>query len=272
MNVSSLKRIARERAPHSVYRLYRRWRVSRITSRYKARVVTHTYSGHELAISLEDSIAEGWYDCDKETPLEFTLMREHGLRPGATVFNLGAFQGIVALMLAREVGPTGRVIAVEGNPHNFAVAQTNRDLNQADNLTILHRAVTSAPGSVNFATELNGRIDARSRLGNVRVQAITVDELAQRYGLPDVVYMDIEGYELEALRGATRVLAEAGATWSIEMHPELFVDGTPDDLLRSLSDRRIWTAANTPSGSGLQYSPFSGGTVPDTRFFVLAAP
>jgi FkbM family methyltransferase len=272
MNGSLLKRVAREKAPHSAYRLYRRWRVSRIRSSYTPRVVTHTYAGHELTISLEDGIAEGWYDCDKETPLEFTLMREHGLRPGATVLNLGAFQGIVALMLLREVGPTGRVIAVEGNPHNFAVAQTNRDLNQAENLTILHRAVTSQPGSVNFDTELNGRIDAQSRLGNVRVRAITVDELADRYGLPDVVYMDIEGYELEALRGAGRVLAEASATWSIEMHPELFVDGTPSDLLRALGGHRIWTAANTPSGSALQYAPFAGGTLPDERFFVLAAP
>ena len=267
-----LKRTLRTLAPHPMYRLYRRWRVSRLTAAYEPRTVTHTYSGHRLTISLQDGIAEGWYDCDKQTPAEFTLMREHGLRPGATVFNLGAFQGIVALMLAREVGPTGRVIAVEGNPHNFAVAQDNRRLNDADNLTIVHAAVTSAPGTVNFAAEFNGRIDERARLGNVEVDAITIDQLAEEHGLPDVVYMDIEGYELEAMRGGAKVLAAANVTWSIEMHPHLFVDGNPDDLLRALEGRRIWIADNAPSGSGPQYAPFEGGALPHGRFFVLAAP
>jgi FkbM family methyltransferase len=245
-----------------------------MTGGYAHRTVTHTYAGHTLTISLQDPMAAGWYDCDKETPAEFPLMRQHGLKPGATVFNLGAFQGVVALMLAAEVGPTGHVLAVEGNPHNAALAETNRCLNPGleARLQVIHGAVTGAPGFVNFATEFNGRIDDRGRLGNAKVRAFTIDELADEHGLPDLVYMDIEGYELEALRGASRVLAEGDTTWSIEVHPHVFAAGHPEDLLELLAGRQIWIAADTSGGPGLRYERFSGGQLPLKRFFVIAAP
>jgi FkbM family methyltransferase len=217
-------------------------------------------------------MAEAWYDEDKATPAEFLLLREHGLRPGATVFNLGAFQAIVALMLAGDVGPGGRVVAVEGSPHNARVAQANQRLNHATQLTVIHGAVAASPGFVSFATELNGHIDLRSRLGNARVRAVTIDELAKEYGVPDVVYMDIEGHELEALRGASRVLAKGATTWSIEVHPETFVGGQPEELLALLEGQQIWLATDAATGPGLRYLPFDGTVLPRHRFFVVAAP
>jgi FkbM family methyltransferase len=43
----------------------------------------------------------------------------------------------------------------------------------------------------------------------IPVAVTTLDTLADRYGAPDIVKLDIEGYELEALKGATRVLERA---------------------------------------------------------------
>lgn len=270
--ISSVKSLLRRVAPHPLYRLYRRQRIQRLTSEFTPRTVTHEYAGHRLTISLRDPMAAGWYDCDKETPADFRLMRKHGLRPGATVFNLGAFQGIVALMLASEVGPTGKVIAVEGNQHNVEVALENARLNDMRHLSVLHSAVTAEPGVVNFATEYNGRIDDRARVGNARVQAVTIDQLAAEHGFPDVVYMDIEGYELKALYGGSDVLAAGSATWSIEVHPKLFAGGCPDELLRLLAGCQLWIAQDALTGAGERYEPFNGGSLPEDRHFILAAP
>jgi hypothetical protein len=110
------------------------------------------------------------------------------------VFDLGAHQGIVALMLAREVGVSGHVVAFEPNPHNAAAAAKNRELNgmpQPDD-----------------GTWDQGRLD---------VDSVTIDGLADRFGISDVVFIDVEGAEVLALAGASRVLA-SGADFFVEVH------------------------------------------------------
>ena len=57
----------------------------------------------------------GWYDHDWPELPEIALLKQHGLRPGARVFDIGAHQGVVALMLSKTVGPEGFVLAVEAS-------------------------------------------------------------------------------------------------------------------------------------------------------------
>jgi hypothetical protein len=49
------------------------------------------------------------------------------------------------------------------------------------------------------------------------VEAITIDSLNQKYGRPDVVFVDIEGFEANALKGAAATLRTA-ADWFVEVH------------------------------------------------------
>ena len=199
--------ISRRVFPHPVHRLMRKHRVARAIRRFPPRTHEGTYGGHALTIRLEDPLAEGWYGHDWPVLPEIEALRPR--LPGATVFDLGAHQAVVALMLAREVGPTGKVLAVEGEPHNTWIAQQNVDLNGAENLTVLGAAVDREEGEVPFAESLNGSVDTSTRLGNVMVQARTIDGLAHSFGIPDVVFIDIEGYEGRALWGAEKVIASA---------------------------------------------------------------
>ncbi|HEY5491738.1 MAG TPA: FkbM family methyltransferase [Gemmatimonadaceae bacterium] len=74
------------------------------------------------------------------------MQRRGRLGPGARVFDLGAHQGVVALMLAGIVGPEGQVIAVEAVPHNARIATQNATANACRQLVVLHAAVLVAPG------------------------------------------------------------------------------------------------------------------------------
>ncbi len=217
-SVSWRARLVDVRAVAWIVRFYFRHIADRKIASYSSRAVTHSYGGNELTISLQDPVAEEWYDHDWPLPAELACLGESRLRPDATVFDLGAHQGVVALMLARMVGADGRVIAVEAERHNYEVACTNKVNNHASNLQLLHAAAASADGSVYFRGGLNGAVASHGRLGLARLPSVSVDGLAERFGVPDVVFVDVEGYEHEVLRGA-RLTIDAGRTdFFVEVH------------------------------------------------------
>lgn len=211
-------RLANVRALAWPARLYFRGTADYKIAAYGNRIVSHSYGGHRLSISLEDPVAESWYDHDWPLMPELSCLCGSRLRTGARVFDLGAHQGVVALILARLVASSGQVVAVEAERHNFEVAVRNRDLNEASNLEILHAAGGAADGSLYFRGGLNGAVANAGRVGLARVPAVSIDGLAERYGVPDVVFIDVEGYENEVLRGGTHTLAAGKTDFFVEVH------------------------------------------------------
>jgi FkbM family methyltransferase len=214
------RRLAAAALPEPGFRALRRRRVATMVDRYQPRVVTHRYASIDLQVLLNDPLAERWYDADwpelAELP-ELAALQRHGLAPGARVFDLGAHQCVLALVLARLVGDSGSVVAVEAGGHNVRVAERNRHLNGASNLTILHAAAgDGAMSTLRFVEDLNGRVEYRLKgraRGVVEVPAVSVDGLAATFGPPDAVLIDVEGFEHRVLAGATATLA-AGAAFS----------------------------------------------------------
>jgi len=215
----SLRTTILSRLPRGLTSHLRRWYRRRVIQRFPRRIVEHTYGGHPLKVALVDPLSAGWYDHDWQVLPEVRELTRSRLRTGARIFNLGAHHGVIALMLAREVGPTGHVIAVEPVPHNARTAITNRDLNEAPHLTILQAAVAAERGTVTLRDGLQGRSlgDADDSGDSFLAKAVTIDDLAARFGPPDVVFIDVEGAEQLALSGATAVLA-SGADFFVELH------------------------------------------------------
>lgn len=243
-----LKQLAKAIIPPRIWSSLRRLKIRRSIETYPARRVSHAYGGFPLTIQLADPLGEGWYDQDWPELPEVALLRRHGLRTGARVFDLGAHQAVVALMLARVVGPEGRVVAVEAEAHNARVARVNRDLNGAENLEIVHAAVASAPGTLEFFEGLNGSVDVSGGWGRVSVPARTIDDLAREFGPPDVLFIDVEGYEREALRGAVETLARCPDAY-VEVHagaPLSRFGATPEDVIAYFPEGRYerWMASD----------------------------
>ena len=202
-----LKELARQTVPSWLWGKLRVLRSRYDVSHYQPRDVTHKYGGLSLKIHLADSLGEGWYDHDWEALTEISLLSTGRLKKGARVFDLGAHQGVVALMLANTVGPKGSVIALEANPHNAAVARRNCELNSARQIEIVQAAVAETLGHLTFNQGLNGQVeDDSGSYGRITVDAFSMDDLAQKYGTPDVLFIDVEGYECHVLRGAKEVL------------------------------------------------------------------
>jgi FkbM family methyltransferase len=260
--------LARKLTPHPLYRLYRKRKVARARSGYSPRIVEHSYAGYPLSVRLPDPLAEGWYDRDWDEPYEISFLRERGvLKPGAVVFDLGAHHGVVALMLARTVGDGGRVIAVEAEPGNAEAAVENARLNGAANMIVLQSAASNTTEPLLFAEGLNGQVDASTALGNTKVSAVTVDTLADSHGEPDLVFIDVEGYEERVLEGAARALRNGRTAFLVEVHEALAeFGGDPASILRLLSGFGLFTSSGEEP-----YAPL-GDALPAGRFFLIAIP
>jgi FkbM family methyltransferase len=202
-----LKRMIARCLPRQVLARVHLARMNRELARFTPRVVRHRYGDWTFDVHLADPMSAGWYDHDWPMPAEFSALRGSRLLPGARVFELGAHHGVVALMLSEVVGPEGQVIAVEANPRNADVCRRNVETNGKSHVQVIQAAVAERSGELVFSAGWNGQVDDGQGLwGRVSVPAVTIDDLTGRFGPPDAVYLDVEGYECHALAGAAATL------------------------------------------------------------------
>jgi FkbM family methyltransferase len=250
----------------------RAWRVRTLIAGFEPYVVEHAYGPARLKVYVADPLARAWYDRDWTDLPEIAALRGTSLRPGALVFDIGAHQGVVAMMLAREVGPAGAIIALEPNPHNASVARRNCELNVMTQLAVLEAAVSNRSGTITFNESLDGQLDDGSGAqGRITVESMTLDDLAEKYGTPALVFIDVEGAECMVLEMGERVL-ESGADFAVEVHVGFGLEklgGSVDRLLSFFpADRFTVTARAEQDTSYRRLS--TGDPLTNDRFFLLA--
>ncbi|HEX2860506.1 MAG TPA: FkbM family methyltransferase [Lacunisphaera sp.] len=134
------------------------------------------------------------------------------LREGETVWDIGAHCGYTALIESRVVGPQGRCVAFEPNPRNRRLLELHLKWNHVGNVTVLPYAVSGSDGELSFGWEDHQRASSiSSHLGGAgwKVPVRQIDGLiaSGEVPAPTALKIDVEGAELELLRGAARLLA-----------------------------------------------------------------
>ncbi len=146
------------------------------------------------------------------------------LQPGDVVVDAGAFPGDYALFAARQVGPEGFVWAFEPDENNRRVLERNLQKSGIQNVEIVPQGLWKEETTLSLdAQGLASRIE---RQGSKRIEVTTLDQFLQERGLEkiDVLKMDIEGAELEALEGAKHALTRITYACIASYH---LVEGTP---------------------------------------------
>lgn len=135
----------------------------------------------------------------------FELGQYEAAQPGETVIDGGAGFGETALVFAQQVGPEGRVVAIELDPENHDVIERNLALNPglAERVTLLLGAIWDRSGAeIHYAP--SGGMSTVIGSG-ATAKTIAIDDL--ELGRIHRIKLDVEAAEPQALKGAARTLA-----------------------------------------------------------------
>jgi FkbM family methyltransferase len=224
---------------------------------------------------LVDYDGESWFDKDYDDGAfaEIALLKQHKLVAGAKVFNAGANQCLQAMMMAREVEPGGVIYAVEPNSHNAQAGRRNCELNSIHNVRVVEAAVSSTPGQLWFNRGMNGHVASnRHEVGARQVNVVTIDGLSAEFGPPDVLYIDVEGFECEVLEGASRTLEAHAPDCFVEVHLQMGLErygGSIATVLSYFPNSRYELYFGN-GDDGLYRQVESDSVLPQKRFYLVA--
>lgn len=214
------------RTPRGKYAIVSRW--SPRTGQFVARLADDLGSAM-FDCDLADVIARevcltGYYE-----PPVTRVMQRLATR-GGTVVDAGANWGYFSLLAASSVGDRGRVIALEPDPRHFERLTRNIAINHFAQIMPLQIAAGSHDGVVTlagYADDAENRgisriADTKIAAHHFEVRCTTVDALTGSCARVDVVKIDVEGAEMDALTGMRDGLAAARyASIILELHPSL---------------------------------------------------
>lgn len=164
------------------------------------------------------------------------IIRRH-LKPGMIAIDVGANIGYLTLLMAKLVGPKGKIYAVEPAQDNLEFLRRNVRLNGAENIEILPYAAGAEHCVQNFYLRKAGTLHslyspAKAAAEITQVQVMPLDELIREKRV-DFIKIDVEGGEIEVLKGSQRILqSNAEIKLILEMNAKALRQAghTPEEL------------------------------------------
>lgn len=194
-------------------------------------------NGIQLKLNISNVVDHLKYFLFKDVGFENFL---NLIQPHFTVLDIGANIGMTALEFAKKV-PTGRVVCFEPSPSNFIRLIENIDLNDFNNIITSNTGIGSVAGQFKLfnVVESNSgmkRILKDDNIGDFESETIVVDILENLLETlnVDVVHaikIDVEGFEMEVLKGATALLRKFKPILFIEIDDNNLKDQHSSALL-----------------------------------------
>ncbi|MEA3401719.1 MAG: FkbM family methyltransferase [Armatimonadota bacterium] len=170
------------------------------------------------------------------------------IRPGDTVFDIGAHVGYYTLLASTAAEPEGTVVAFEPEPQNVHFRRRHIRWNRRRNVQVEELALGERTATVRFQPQGSGT-GHLAEDGDITVRMTSLDDYAAATGCePDVMKIDVEGAEAALLEGAREVLATARPQMLLSTHgPQV------DERCRRLLDAAgydVQTLVETDAGGG----------------------
>ena len=162
---------------------------------------------------------------------------------GTTVADIGAHIGLFTVVMADAVGPHGRVVSFEPTPSSAAALRRVVVLNDlAGRVECVTAAVGQASGRAVFhVSDVPGdngnSLVAEDRPG-LEVDVVSIDEHLGPAARVSCLKVDVEGGELDVVRGGLRVIERDRPAIALDVHPRTIPRGAAsiEELVALLVD------------------------------------
>lgn len=190
------------------------------------------FGGAPLLVTPEAALRYLFHPMERVDPALLNFARDF-VNPGDTVWDIGANVGLFTFAAAARAQAGGRVVALEADVWLTQLLRRSAALQGPSTATveILPAAASERVEPRTFAIAERGRATnalegyGSSQTGGFRrhetVMAVSLDWLANHYPPPRVLKIDVEGAELEVLKGAAKLLREARPVLACEVSSEV---------------------------------------------------
>lgn len=174
-------------------------------------VVIRTRSGVLVKIAPKDYLGRRLFLFGEHEPRNLRTLLN--LARGKSVFwDIGANYGLFSLEL-KSAYPELKVVAVEPQPLLQRMFTESIILNSLTDVQLLGCAIGAEQGTVELSVPTESLAVAtttarKSGALNFSVEMRTLDGMLDEFGPPDLIKLDIEGAEVEAIAGGTRLFSE----------------------------------------------------------------
>lgn len=188
--------------------------------------------GTHTTYSTEEPAAHRWfyprYAFNRLHEKPVTLRMVEDMRGARCFADVGANLGFYTCLAGGFMPAGAQVHAFEMDVDNYAMLEKNVALNPSSlDVSTNHAAVSSTAGSVTYQRRPAGNHPALSVYNpwpeegavDVTVPAVALDDYFRDRPTPDLVKIDVEGAEVDVLRGMTDLLPEVQRMY-VEVHPE----------------------------------------------------
>lgn len=164
--------------------------------------------------TIEEIVPYGvspWYQDNFWEPTVQIALRDL-CKPGDIVFDVGANFGGLTMLMSRNVGLEGKVYAFEASPRIIDKCQRNLVWNGCNNVQLYHTAIYHTSGEkvpIYLGSHLNDSIyqSSQDEIPAYYIATLALDDFVARMKLvPNLVKMDIEGAEFDAIKGMAKII------------------------------------------------------------------
>lgn len=156
------------------------------------------------------------------------------LQPGNTVMDIGSNIGFFSVVMGRAIGKTGVVFAFDPVPANIARLKSNLKENGISAAAVYELALGSANGQMELKMSDDTAYASMHRVEDgfengqvIQVNVRRLDDVWRERGCPMISFikMDVEGAELEVIKGGGEMLTQC--------HPSMLIEAnTPQHLAK----------------------------------------
>lgn len=164
------------------------------------------------------------------------LFKTLSAKSNGTFLDIGSYNGLFALAFSKKF-PQSKIIAFEPNPVNYQRILKNIAINKLGNISLHNYGVSNTEQVLDFYIQADHQMTTVSsfdqsftehhsvgNLEKIKVDTIPLDSFCHQQQIhPDFIKVDVEGHELNVLRGAENIISKTKPIILCELFTKVYL-------------------------------------------------